>query len=60
VVHDGQDLSVGSAVADDEKVGDVAQLAEVQDDQVFGFLFEGCRDALNELTGQVFAQRFSS
>ena len=47
-------------MADDEEVGDVAQIAEVQDKQVFGFLVEGGRDAADELTGQVFTQRFSS
>jgi len=38
-------------VADDEKVGDVAQSAEIQDDQLFRLFVQGALDAAGDLGG---------
>ena len=47
-------------MADDEEVGDVAQSAQVEQDQVFGLLVQRGFDAVGEFEGQVSAQRDSS
>ena len=52
-VGDGCGLSFGGTVADDEGVGDVAQAAQVEDDDVFGFLVGGGLEARGEVGGQV-------
>lgn len=57
---DGQDLSLGIAVAYDELIGDVAQTAEIQDQQVFGLLVQRGRDTVDDLEGYLWGQRVSS
>ena len=52
-VGDGRGLTFGGAVTDDEGVGDVAQAAQVENDDVFGFLVVGGLEAGGEAGGQV-------
>jgi hypothetical protein len=59
-VRDRDDLAVGIAVTDDEVIGDVAQSAEVEDDQVLGFLVAGSLRTDVEGGGKLGCQRFAS
>jgi hypothetical protein len=47
-VGDGQDLALGGAVAQEEVVGEVAQVAKVEDDDVLGLLVARSLDAGGE------------
>ena len=60
VIRDRQRLPVRGGMADHEKVGDVTDVSEVEDDEVFSFLVQGSVDAVGDLGGQVLAQRRSS
>lgn len=51
-VGDGHDLSLAGAVADDEVIGDVAQSAKIEYDDVFGLLVLRSFDAVGEFRGQ--------
>jgi hypothetical protein len=43
-VGDRERLTRGRAVADDEVVGEVAESAKIENEDVFGFLVAGCVD----------------
>ena len=52
-VGDGGGLTFGGSVTDDEGIGDVAEAAEVEDHDVFGFLVGSGLEAGGEVGGQV-------
>jgi hypothetical protein len=47
-IGNGEDLSVGVAVADHEVIGDVADSTEVENDDLLGFLVPGGQDAFRD------------
>jgi hypothetical protein len=51
-VGDGLDLAIGCPVTDDEVVGDVAQPAEIDDDEVLRLLVSRGVDDGSEFRGQ--------
>jgi hypothetical protein len=51
-VGDGQDLPLRRTVADHEEVGEIAEVSEVEDDDILGLLVPGGLDARGEFGSQ--------